>query len=328
MIDDTSFKNWKIVEDEQEWEDYGKIKWDPDSSPAAWKHYQKYYSTVNWDFLNNYVCGGVFAAIDNLFFYDDKKEYYEKPCKEYEALFSPQIKVNCESNKCGSEKRESASDQKLNICCKRKKDEKRLRLRLRGETDFHFDVKKYIAFVKTIVNDDKANDDEKYNAVKLLNKCNDMHHSLLNFSLMQSVGNMQKVKSRGLYLESKGYEWLDRLDTFVYHLDMYYKNKKDDCNKDDSVILSCAGDCKYGNKECLKDYLDKFGHNPNDKDAVYDYCDKIYFIKEKDFIDSLIESGKKALNTCDDVVRYMKLAIGFWERKQKYFEKQNTKTDN
>ncbi len=336
MDNNINFEKWETVKEKQNWE----IIWDPDSSPKAWEHYRKYYSVEDWNFLKNYLKNGRFAENSDLRFYNgediytyDKekkcykkykeKGYYKEPVfEEHASLCCPQIELSCK---------------KCNICSSYQ-SKGGILLRLRGETDFYFrentpeekkpDKNKRL---KNIIKDSKDVEKQRY-AMDLLEKCKNMHYSLLNFSLMQSVGNMQEVKSKGLSLNGKYdkngiFEWLDRLDTFVYHLDMYYKNRKDDCNIDDSVILSCAGDCKHGNKDCLKDYLDKFGDNPNDKDAVYDYCDKVYFIKigdaergENDFIQRLIKSGKKELSSCDEVIEYMELAVEFWKRKQEYFE--------
>ena len=69
----------------------------------------------------------------------------------------------------------------------------------------------------------------------------------------------------------------------------------------------------------LVEYLNSF-------DNVENYCDKIYFLKKeektnKDFIQRLIQSGEKELCSIVDVVEYMELAVEFWKRKQKYFER-------
>ena len=226
-----------------------------------------------------------------------KQGYYKDisiSFSEYASLCCPQIEISC--TECET-------------CQKNKDNSGMLLLRLRGETDFNFNDKKCERYEKII---NKIKDEEtKSNALSLLKECKKMHHSLLNFSLMQSVGKMQEVKSKGLKIRYY-YEQLDRLDTFIYYLDDY--------KKDESLILNCA----YANKKCLKDYLDKF------KD-VYDYCEKIYFIKieknkrntEEDLIQKLIKSGRKALDSCERVIEYMNLAIEFWGKKKEYFESQD-----
>ena len=75
------------------------------------------------------------------------------------------------------------------------------------------DEKKYALFLKVIESDLIVSQREKDNASQQLSKCKDMHHTLLNFSLMQAIGNMQRFKG------IKG----DRLDVFIYELDKYYR---------------------------------------------------------------------------------------------------------
>lgn len=276
------FGDWKKeVPDKQDWKGE-EVDWDPDSSPEAWEHYKKYYTPECWKLLERYGDKD-FADREHLFFYRGG-EYCLGPGrgKKAKALVAPQIKVGC--SECGT-------------CKDRKEKGKNPRLRIRGETDFNFKKDKYDIF-KNILENTPPKSCSPQNALDLLEKCKEMHHSLLNFSLLQSVGNMQGFKGRGL--ENEG---LDRPDTFIYYLDRYFEGK-------DKRILEKS----RKNKDCLIQYLASFTD-------IYDYCEKVYFIKDDDFVQEMIESGGKKLLSGDDVVKYMKLAVGFWDRKQKYFKK-------
>ena len=73
-------------------------------------------------------------------------------------------------------------------------------------------------------------------------------------------------------------------------------------------------EAKGKNKEYLLNYLNFF-------DDIYDYCRKIYFIEDREFVDRIIANGQKPLESREDVVRYMNLAIEYWNRKEQYFKK-------
>ncbi len=138
-----------------------------------------------------------------------------------------------------------------------------------------------------------------------------MHHTLVNFSLLQVMGNMQDFKSKGLKLccNKNKYDYLDRLDTFIYNLNNYFE--VDDKSKDDTNLLKNSSKC---NASSLKEYLSSF------KD-INKYCKEVYFIDDKEFIKKLIESGKQPISSSERVVEYMDLALEFWKIKATYFDK-------
>lgn len=123
---------------------------------------------------------------------------------------------------------------------------------------------------------------------------------------MQTKGNMQGFK--GSCLNNGVYASLDRADTLVSYLASYYQLQER--QKDTSYILVNAG----ANKKTLKNYLDSF-------DGIYNYCNKIYFIEDKVFVDRMIEEGCLCVNTGKDVIRYMLLALEFWDRKEVQIKK-------
>lgn len=125
--------------------------------------------------------------------------------------------------------------------------------RLAGETDFNFNDKKYDLFLKLLFRDYKSDEEKFYKSLSKLKECKRMHHTLANFSLIQVVGNMQGFKSKGLRLKNGKHEWLDRLDTFVYMLNDFYRldNEK---RKLHSIIKNAG---RYNN-ELLLYHLNDF----------------------------------------------------------------------
>ena len=112
------------------------------------------------------------------------------------------------------------------------------------------------------------------------------------------------------FKESIGF---DRIDTFLYALNLYYEDKAD------SFILN-YGQINPANstlKKNLKDYLDSFRD-------IYSYCSKIYHIDDKKFIDELCDNGKKAILTANDIDKYLELATKFWQKKEEFYKNSNS----
>lgn len=281
------------IGESQVWE--GKeILFDPDSSPAAWEHYLRFYKPEKWlkDYEFNKQSLKFFKLDEEL---KDKKKIYryrEEVDKKDNRLYV----LNKEINKMADEYGGYENG-----------------LRLGGDTDFNFNKNKYDSF-STILSNDLKNDKEEFEKQKAeLDKCSKMHHTLLNFSLMQTMGKMQQVKEEGLKLPKGSYEHFDRLDTLIYFLDCFYNET------DKEKVLRKANNRKNPNnpdepthRECLEGYLSLFS-------GIYDYCKKIYFI-DKALTEKLIENGKKPIKTAEDVKRYMALAIEFWKQKEKYLK--------
>ncbi len=157
--------------------------------------------------------------------------------------------------------------------------------KLGGECDFNFNKMKYESFQKIINRDMKASECDKENARKHLENCSQMHHSLLNFSLMQVMGNLQCVKGRNYF---------DRFDTFISKLNDYYLLPS---------VYDLKSSCK--NKSMLQAYLKNF----ND---VYGYCSEHYLIHDKGFVDRIVAEGKLPISNVEEITRYMKLAEDYW----------------
>lgn len=111
---------------------------------------------------------------------------------------------------------------------------------------------------------------------------------------MPVTGNMQSVK-KGIAN--------DRIDTFIWALDQYYRGKS-------NLLMNYAS---FENAKVLKKYLNIF-ENAND------YCQVIYHINDS-LVDELIASGIRTLDKAENIVNYMNLAIKFWKEKIMFFRK-------
>ncbi len=280
----------KPVESLQEWNGK-KIKFDPDSSPVAFEHYNKIYSNLHWSGINDY-------NLNTPIFFNSYKKLDLK-CglyrngSWYNYLNLPfKHKIN----------RLNAISLNENAIIYKNKEYYMATSRLSGDTDFDFKTdenpnkNKYGKFLNLLKGSFK--DEILIEHIAKLNECKNMHNTLINFSLMQVMGNLQRAKSKGI-----NNEWLDRLDSFIYLIREYYRtdyNDRDSCQ----IILNST----YANKNTLRKFLDDFID-------VYDYCNNIYFIKDKTFVEKLIEEGQKPMNSGERVVEYMELAFDFWEKK-------------
>lgn len=223
--------------------------YDTDSSPLAWEHYKRVYTSKHWPLITEF-------DLTNIATYDD---LYGNGFKNKDIRLLAGIKQT------------SPYSIKGKLWSK---------FTLGGDCDFNFNYFKVDKFKKIL---GESNKDLEY--------CSRKHHTLLNFSIMAATGRMNNFKN--------SIDPLDRLDTFVYHLNQYF-------TMNSQLIFSESG----LNKEPLRNFLDSF-------DDVYDYCKKIYFINDKKFVERIIYEGKMPLKKPEDVKRYMKLAKDFWSEKQK-----------
>ena len=254
-----------------------------DSSEEAWKHYKIIYfkpdgsSRINskYDLKNEkqqlVLCN-----------YKDKK-YYNEPNSKYPYV-NRYYWLSGEATY--DEKSSEYSGEDANLS---------------GDCDFNFNESKCRIFEHMVKEEYKYCSRMQKYALDLLEECKNMHHSLLNFSLMQTKGNMQGFK--GSCLNNGVYASLDRADTLVSYLASYYQLQER--QKDTSYILVNAG----ANKKTLKNYLDSF-------DGIYNYCHKIYFIDDRAFVDKMIKEGCLCIKTGHHVIRYMLLALEFWDKKE------------
>lgn len=261
------------------------IRFEPDSSPAAWMHYQQFYShnkylRTHYDFQKQFFYNCYDKAGLKTGYFDGLEwfNYVNKPLQnhsEYNRLFI--LQKGTKTEKIENNEVIVATD------------------RLGGDCDFNFNEKKYPLFLEIIENDSMASQREKDDAIQQLLRCKNMHHTLLNFSLMQAIGNMQKFKGSNRF---------DRLDTFIYELDKYYRGVS-------NAVLHFSSP---SNEPALVSFL-------NDFKDIYEYCATFYFIMDKYFVDEIIKQGSMPITNVNELVRYMDLAEKCWAMKEFEFLK-------
>lgn len=163
-----------------------------------------------------------------------------------------------------------------------------------GETDFNFKIgfshsrlTAYYNFLKH----SKMPEEYKKMYTNQLEICRQLTYCILNISVLPQSGNLQSTKGK---LAN------DRIDTYIYAIDCYYE-------KENNLLMNYSS---YENLEFLKEYLGLF-------ESAHEYCRVIYHISES-LVDDLIESGKKSIDTPEELINYMKLAYRFWRQKLMY----------
>lgn len=180
-----------------------------------------------------------------------------------------------------------------------------------GDTMFNFKHIKY-NFFQNVLDTDTAQ----------LDRCAKNHHSLLNFSLMPSTGGLNDSKGRI-------FDKLDRFDTFIYFLDQFYNSSTQHIYTH-ALLNGSNRNVSFGNIKILKDYLQSY-------DTVDNYCKKIYFISDDNFIDRLIANGRKPIHyfklvletlsepekqdNIETLKEYMDLAEDYWEMRHNQIQK-------
>lgn len=169
-----------------------------------------------------------------------------------------------------------------------------------GEIDFNFSAegkKSKFKNFNTIVEKDEAciDDSIKEKIYKLLKMIKKHHHSIENVSLMPSNGNMQFTK------QSIGN---DRFDVMAFAIDEY-------CKGNTSLLLA---HCSPEYLKTLKRYMNDICYDKEQEKLVSKfYFEKIYNIRDDlGLINSIIESGKKAIDSAERVLEYMDLAYRVW----------------
>lgn len=180
-----------------------------------------------------------------------------------------------------------------------------------GDIDFNFKMSHVRYFQDIIENgDSKMSYEEKKNLNNLLIFVyNDLTYTPNNISLLPVPGGLNNIK------KSLGN---DRLDTFLFTLKLYYDEEYT------SLILSASAGMNppfIKNRNMLKEFLDSFGD-------IYTYCKKMYHINDKNFVNTLCESGSKPIDTAERVKCYLELATQFWSNKYEFYKKadKNTRT--
>ncbi len=263
------------------------IEFDPDSSPNVWQHYKRVYNDyfgktykIDQPCFCSYVLSKECKVEDISCGYKYNGEWYNYVDKPYK---------NC-SNRLYAISREAS--------CKEYNGHNyyKTELRLGGDTDFNFNEKHFPYIEWVLCREEDLNVREK--SLSILEECKKKHHTFVNFSLMQAVGRMQNFK---------GAQCEDRLDKFLFFLDRYFQMDKK--NRFDTSIIQNATET---NRKDLEKYLNSFA-------SFADYCKKIYFIEDEEFIKKLVKSGKQPIDTPERVREYLNLAKEFWKIKEKKY---------
>lgn len=172
------------------------------------------------------------------------------------------------------------------------------RVDVSGDIIFNFTESK-TKYYNQIVHEDNASEKKKECLRKIIKKCKSSYHeSPMNVSIM--------LKTGGLNLYKQGLA-NDRFDVFVNEIYNFYHGQK-------LGILEngCAPKMSYKNRKILDDNLKLYGDGD---EGFYAFIKEFYFLeKEKDkrFIDELLESGKKHIDSCDGLYEYICLAFEYW----------------
>ena len=129
-------------------------------------------------------------------------------------------------------------------------------------------------------------------AFDLLRECQMKTERKVNVSLLPCRGSLQTVK------QAVG---RDRPDTFIWCVDQHYNGY--------SLLLN---HCAAAYLDDLKSFLGVFK-------SVYEFCHAIYHIEDKNFVDELINSGSKPIDSAQRVFEYLILAKKFWHKRGVYF---------
>lgn len=178
-----------------------------------------------------------------------------------------------------------------------------------GDCVFNFNEKKKKKFWKII----KACDDNSYGEILLL--VSGLHHAAFNFSLMPMNGGLNLVKGRNVD---------DRPDVFLCKLsDVYDKEIKEKAceNIRGSNIVKNLG-LNVRNKksnDALIDFLFKIGSFEN-------YCKIFYHLdcsnaEEKSLVNDLITNAENDISDLKDFIRYVELAVRYWEYQVDVYKK-------
>ena len=167
-----------------------------------------------------------------------------------------------------------------------------------GEVDFNFGYQKVEDFKMIVDRDTKASAEMKNLANELLNLCSYFNYSLLNMSIMPSVGNMQGTK------ESIG---CDRSDVFVWALNLYY-------NENIDLVVNSKTTAQN-----MQELIENLEAVKRLKSFSNSYINYLYDITDEKLINSLIQSGKKKIDSTVRVIEYIVLAYNVWRTRNNVF---------
>lgn len=261
------------------------IYYDPDSSPETWKKvYKKLY--------------GNSKKLNNIFDFKDFEKLSIKQTNKDKKTAISFIRLLAEAknniNKCAT-------------------------YTIGGDTDFNFN---FGSNLEEYCLKNNINNETKQRIKKMLNK----KYCYNNFSLMLTTGgingNFQGIKSGSIK-----FKVTDNICVFINLL--YEKFYKYDINskyrKEDNIIFKDAKPGVY--KDVIKNEQGKIDVKLNmcsylnEFTDIYDYCDEIYKIKDKKFVDKIIEFANKKYDDYNvGINEFFEIIEKMWEYKEKYLK--------
>ena len=164
-----------------------------------------------------------------------------------------------------------------------------------GDLIFNFNKTK-ISYFNSIIESDLSANENKKKCNDLLNELSVLSENILNMTAYPVTGGLNNIK------QNIGN---DRFDSFVSALYLYYQGY-------DSLILDSGSiNMCFPNRKLLQKFLDKY-KGENAEQSLIKIMNFLYQIDDKELIKELINNGKKALTTTDDIINYCSLAIEFW----------------
>lgn len=164
-----------------------------------------------------------------------------------------------------------------------------------GDLIFNFNETK-ISYFNSIIESDLSANEKKEKCKYLLNKLSVLSVNILNMTAYPVTGGLNNIK------QNIGN---DRFDSFVSALYLYYQGY-------DSLILDSGSiNMCFPNRKLLQKFLDKY-KGENAEQSLINIMNFLYQIDNEELIKELINNGKKALTTTDDIINYCSLAINFW----------------
>lgn len=288
-------------------------EYDPDSSAAAWKYYEKMYAFVGGEGIVYSVAGKDSAG---------KNVTRERGT----FLYSENDKISTNENKIRIEhKKGGGTSQSLG------------EINLAGDCVFNFNEQKLKEFQKIIPNEKKLTGKIPKRLLKKLEYCKKMHHSPYNFSLMPVTGGMNQCK---------GEKSLDRPDCLLYALEQLYKNyenlkrkselehkniqaalesekkrqritdKINDLQKENRVIIIRSNS---GNHLVAFDFLRNIASVENYAKIFYhlDYTNP----REGVLLNAMLGLGRKDIEDSVALEHYINLAICYWNFQREIYDR-------
>ena len=184
-------------------------------------------------------------------------------------------------------------------------DKEAEKIQISGDIIFNF---KSVAYQKckkileTGLKTASESDKEKIkNHIKKLEYCEKNHFSKENCSLLISTGRLQQLKNN---------IGNDRGDTFMWALNQYF------IGKSELILNESTAENVYYLRQFLNSFIDK----GNPSESIYKYCEDFYNIDNRDFINRLIYSGSKTIDTVDRVCEYINFVLDFWKLRKVHLD--------